>query len=76
MTNEKNYMGFLMHKIYVANFEAFRWNILLSTNLLFLKSEEVERGGEVSAKSNLETLFPLIHFLLLLIVFSPIWAPK
>ena len=38
MKNEKNYMGFLIHKIYIANFEAFHWNILLSAILLFLKS--------------------------------------
>ena len=37
MKNEKNYMGFLVHKN-IANFEAFRWNISLSANLLFLKS--------------------------------------
>ena len=31
---KKNYLGFLM-----ANFEAFRWNISSSINLLILKSE-------------------------------------
>ena len=36
MKNEKNYMGFLIHKI--ANFEVFCWNISLSANLLFMKS--------------------------------------
>ena len=37
MKDEKNYMGFLMHKD-IANFEAFCWNISLSATLLFLKS--------------------------------------
>ena len=32
-------MGFLIYNI--ANFEAFRWNISLSTNLLFMKSDIV-----------------------------------
>ena len=38
-------MGFLIH---IANFEAFRWNISLSANLLFLKSDRF-RGkiGEI-----------------------------
>ena len=40
MKNEKNYMGFLIQKN-IAKFEAFPWNISLSANLLFLKSENV-----------------------------------
>ena len=37
MKNEKNYMGFLIHKIQQI-FEAFHWNIFFSANLLFMKS--------------------------------------
>ena len=35
---KKLYVGFLINKIYVMNFEVFHWNILLSINFLFLKS--------------------------------------
>ena len=37
MKNEINYMNLSVNKIQ-QKFEAFRWNILLSTNLFFLKS--------------------------------------
>ena len=40
MKNEKNYMGFLIPTWNIANFEAFRWNISLSANFLFLKSAQ------------------------------------
>ena len=51
MKNEKNYLGFLIHKN-IANFEAFRWNILLSANLLFLKSTLWLHSPELSNKFN------------------------
>ena len=35
MKNEKNYAGFLITYISIANFEAFFWNLNLSTNRLF-----------------------------------------
>ena len=38
MKNEKNYLGFSFSNN-MANFEAFRWNISSSINLLFLKSD-------------------------------------
>ena len=38
MKNKKKLHGFSYTKN-IANFEAFCWNILLSANLLFLKSE-------------------------------------
>ena len=38
MKNKKNYMGFLKHKIGIANFEAFCRVISSSKNILFLKS--------------------------------------
>ena len=47
MKNEKNYMGFLIHEIYIVNFEAFRWGISLSTNLLFLKSDYIPTKNSV-----------------------------
>ena len=38
---KKTYMGFLIGNQNIANFEAFRCNILLRANLLFLKCEGV-----------------------------------
>ena len=32
-----------MKKDYISNFEVFPWNILCSTNLLFLKGKEREK---------------------------------
>ena len=38
--------GSLIHKILIANYEAFCWNISLSTKFLFLKSNHLEEIGE------------------------------
>ena len=58
MKYEKNYMGFLIHKI-VANFEAFHWNISLSANLLFLKSDFIpgKPGGSPGGRAGAFTAF-------------------
>ena len=42
MKNKKKTTWVFLY-IKMANFEAFRWNISLSTNLLFLKSVGIER---------------------------------
>ena len=38
MKNEYNWVGFLVHKIWLTNLKVFWWNFLLILNLLFLKS--------------------------------------
>ena len=49
MTNGKSNFGF-SYTLNMANFETFRWNISLSANFLFLKSDTTYKDGPTNKK--------------------------
>lgn len=48
---KKNYMGFLINKKYVVDFEVFHWNISLNAKLLFRKCAKMDTTVNVDTET-------------------------